>query len=161
MVSKVESAIPLTLEPASSAEFDAVSRLLSASNLPVSDLESHIAAFTLAKADGLVVGTAGLEIYGELALVRSLCVVASRRSDGIGAALLEAVTSCATAQGVQEFYLLTTGAAPYFAKLGFVPLAREQAPLEIRNTAQFSSLCPSSAVCMRKPITSEHGRRCE
>ncbi len=149
---EVQRAVKLTFEPARSADFDAAFRLLSDSDLPVADLESHLDAFTLAKLEGMVVGTAGLEIYGELALLRSICVVESHRSKGIGGALVSAVASRALAQGVRELYLLTTGAAPYFAKLGFVSVARDRTPLEIRNTAQFSALCPTSAVCMRKAI---------
>jgi two-component system, OmpR family, phosphate regulon response regulator PhoB len=151
---EVQRAVELTFEPASSADFDAVFRLLSDSNLPVADLESHLEAFTLAKFGEMTVGTAGLEIYGELALLRSICVVESQRSKRIGVALVSAVASRALAQGVLELYLLTTNAAPYFAKLGFVSVARERTPLQIRSTAQFSALCPSSAVCMRKAIAS-------
>ena len=149
---EAESAAEIALEPARKAELDSVLQLLSDSNLPVADLESHIDAFTLAKCNGIVVGTAGLEIYGELALLRSLCVAERHRSKLIGVALVSAIASRALAQGVRELYLLTTGAAPYFAHLGFVQIEREQAPIEIRNTAQFSALCPASAVCMRKTI---------
>ena len=74
------------------------------------------------------------------------------RSRRIGFALVSAVVSRASTQGVRELYLLTTGAASYFANLGFVLINREQAPPEIRNTAQFSALCPKSAVCMRRTI---------
>ena len=73
-----------TIERASAQDFDAVFRLLSMSNLPVADLEIHIDAFTLAGSNGTVVGTAGLEIFGELALLRSLCVAEHHRSKGIG-----------------------------------------------------------------------------
>ena len=140
----------VNLEPAGAPDLEAVVRLLSANHLPVADLESRIDAFLLAKRDGIVVGTVGLEIYGELALLRSLCVAEGHRSKRIGGALISAVASRALAQGVRELYLLTTGAAPYFAKRGFVQINRDQTPLEIRNTAQFSALCPASAICMRR-----------
>jgi amino-acid N-acetyltransferase len=142
----------VTLEPAGAPDIDEVVRLLSTNHLPLAALEACIDAFTLAKHDGIVVGTAGLEIYGELALLRSLCVAEDHRSKRIGKALVSAVASRAFARGVRELYLLTTGAASYFVKLGFVQISRDQAPLEIRNTAQFSALCPTSAVCMRRRI---------
>jgi amino-acid N-acetyltransferase len=142
----------LTFVPATVADFHAIFRLLSDSSLPVADLESHIGAFTLAKSEGTIVGTAGLEAYGELALLRSLCVAEPHRSKRIGVALVSAVASGALAQGVRELHLLTTEAVLYFANLGFVRLEREQVPMEIRNTAQFRTLCPSSAVAMRKVI---------
>ena len=141
-----------TLEPANARDLEAVVQLLSRSSLPVADVESHINAFTLARWDGIVVGTAGLEKCGELALLRSLCVAEHYRSKRIGFALVSAIVSGALAQGARELYLLTTNAAPYFEKLGFVAIERDQAPPEIRNTAQFSALCPTSAVCMRKTI---------
>ena len=152
MSPKAASVTELVLETASSAELDAVLRLLSENNLPTADLQSHIDTFTLARAGGTVVGTAGIEIYGELALLRSLCVAEPHRSKGIGVVLVATVASRAAAQGVRELYLLTTSAASYFADLGFLPLARDQAPLDIRDTVQFRTLCPSSAICMRKPI---------
>jgi amino-acid N-acetyltransferase len=152
MVREVERPFEVKLVPASSAELESVSRLLSSSDLPVADLEAHISAFMLAKFEGAIVGTVGLETYGDLALMRSLCVAEPHRSMGIGGALVSAIAARAAAGGVRELYLLTTGAAPYFASQGFVPLAREHAPRQICNTAQFRSLCPSSAVCMRKLI---------
>ena len=139
-------------ERATIADLAAVRELLSNSGLPVADLEHHIEAFTLAKSEGMLVGSVGLETYGELSLLRSLCVDEAHRCQGIGLALLYAVAARAAEQGVRALYLLTTGAATYFENQGFVALSREQVPHEIRRTAQFSSLCPSSALCMRKVI---------
>jgi amino-acid N-acetyltransferase len=142
-------------ELATIADFDAIFRLLSDSSLPAADLKDHVEAFTLAKLDGSIVGTVGVELYGEVALLRSLCVAAPHRSRRIGADLVSAVTSRALSSGVRELYLLTTDAAPYFANLGFAQVQRDQVPLAIRNTAQFSGLCPSSAVCMCRTIGGE------
>jgi amino-acid N-acetyltransferase len=152
MSSGANEVLDLTLEPASIDQHDAVCDLLSDNHLPTVDLEAHIGAFTLATCKGVVVGTAGLESYGELALLRSLCVAKSYRSRRIGEALVSAVSSRALAGGVRELYLLTTDAESYFASLGFAPVERQHVPSSIRGTAQFSSLCPSSAVCMRKTI---------
>jgi amino-acid N-acetyltransferase len=149
---EADSAVDLKFEPASVADFDAVYRLLSDGGLPVADLEHHIESFTLAKCQATVVGTAGLEIYGELALLRSLCVARSHRSRGIGEALIAVASRGASARGVRALYLLTTSAASYFAALGFLPVERQHVPSPIRGTTQFSSLCPTSAVCMHKSI---------
>jgi len=152
MLGEMRNSDDLILEPASAHDLDAVVQLLSRSRLPVADLESHINAFTLARWNTIVIGTVGLEIFGGLALLRSLCVAEHHRSKRIGFALIDAIVSRALARGVRDLYLLTTEAASYFEKLGFVAIEREQAPREIRNTAQFSALCPNSAVCMRKNI---------
>lgn len=142
----------LTFEPASVASLDAVLRLLSNSGLPVADVEAHIDAFTLARSEGHLVGIVGLELHGELGLLRSLFVAPAHRSKGIGAALVQSVQLRAATKGVRELYLLTTGATAYFENLGFASLPRDQVPQEIRCTAQFSSLCPSTAACMHKLI---------
>lgn len=142
----------LTFESATLASLGAVLRFLSGSGLPIADVEAHINAFTLAKSGGDLVGTVGLELHGEHALLRSLFVAPTHRSKGIGAALAEHAESRAEVEGVRELYLLTTGAAAYFENLGFASVPRDQVPQEIRSTAQFSSLCPSTAACMRKAI---------
>ena len=142
----------LTLERATAADLDTVLRLLSESSLPAADLDQHIEAFILAKSAGTVVGTIGLEVYGEIGLLRSLSVARSYRARGIAGTLLTAITSSATAQGVRTLYLLTTGAGPYFARRGFASVSRDTVPPEIRGTLQFSSLCPSTALCMSKAI---------
>jgi amino-acid N-acetyltransferase len=152
MSTDAESALSVTFEPAALGDFAAIHRLLTNNHLPVTDLAEHLEAFTLAKRQSGIVGTVGLEGYGGLALLRSLCVAEAQRGRGIGAALLSAATRQALARGVERLYLLTTGAAPYFAALGFVPVHRADVPPSIRATAQFSSLCPASAVCMTKTI---------
>ncbi len=140
------------LEPANAADLDSVSRLLQANDLPVADLEDHIRSFVLAKWQGEIVGAVGLENYGESALLRSLCVRAERRSEGVGRALLLAIEAAAFARGVRDLYLLTFSAAPYFENQQFVEVARDRVPVAIRDTAQFRTLCPASATCMRKRL---------
>ena len=48
--------------------------------------------------------------------------------------------------------LLTTTAASFFAKRGYRPLARDEAPAAVRATAEFRSICPASATCMGKSL---------
>jgi len=48
-------------------------------------------------------------------------------------------------------YLLTTTAEAFFELLGFRRIERHAAPPEIQRSAEFSSLCPSSATVMAKP----------
>jgi amino-acid N-acetyltransferase len=52
--------------------------------------------------------------------------------------------------GISQVYLLTNTAANFFAWLGYQVMKRTDAPLPIQSTAQFSSLCPDSAVLMFK-----------
>ena len=58
----------------------------------------------------------------------------------------------AQSRGVQELCLLTTTAEHFFERLGYQRAEREAAPASIRGTSEFTTLCPASAVFMRKRL---------
>jgi amino-acid N-acetyltransferase len=140
-------------QAASAADLDAIRDVLAASDLPVEDVEAHIPNFLLAKWHHTI-GTVALEHAGDAALLRSLCVLSEYRGQAIGTRLLSAVEEVARSRGVGELYLLTTSSAAFFERHGFSPTARALTPPSIRGTAQFLSLCPSTAICMRKSLLS-------
>lgn len=143
--------IPI-LMPATRADLSAIISLLSANDLPVQDVGQHVGSFILAKWRGVVVGTAGLEYYGEVALVRSLCVSLAHRGNDVGRQLLSTVEESAFARRACRLYLLTNAAIAYFERRGYAVLARNDAPSAIRNTVEFRLLCPGSATCMHKTL---------
>jgi amino-acid N-acetyltransferase len=49
-------------------------------------------------------------------------------------------------------YLITTTAKDFFNRQGYCIIQREKSPEAIKETAEFSSLCPSTAVVMKKQI---------
>jgi amino-acid N-acetyltransferase len=53
-------------------------------------------------------------------------------------------------KGIEEFYLLTTTADKFFARNGFEVIDRNKVPSSIAGTNEFDSICPATAVCMRK-----------
>lgn len=142
----------LSLEPATEADLDEVESLLEASDLPTADLHADEVRFFLARADEELIGVGGLEVYGPDALLRSVVTDPSVRGEGYGTSLVDALEERATALGATEMYLLTTTAATFFGDLGYREVDRESAPRSIRETAQFSTLCPDSATCMRKRV---------
>ena len=130
-----------------------VKTLLAQANLPSSDiteaqLEHFIGCGNAETLDGVV----GLEIYPPRALLRSLAVAAPQRGNGVGSALLAEAERHARACGVVEIYLLTNTAERFFERKGYQRLAREAAPAAIRETQEFSALCPASAALMRKRL---------
>jgi amino-acid N-acetyltransferase len=52
------------------------------------------------------------------------------------------------AKARERLFLLTTTAAPFFARRGFAPVKRSTAPEAMTKSPQFASLCPSTAACM-------------
>jgi amino-acid N-acetyltransferase len=127
--------------------------LLSSAKLPTEDLtESHCAHFFYTGSDERPDGLVGLELFGEVALLRSLVVSTEHRGTGAGTRLLDHAEQYARARGVRRLYLLTTTAEPFFAKRGYVRADRGGAPDAIRATREFSGICPASSAFMSKPL---------
>jgi len=130
--------------------------LLEAVQLPTADLtENHCEHFfyqgSPAAPAGLV-GLVGLELFGDVALLRSLAVSPAARASGLGSALLEYAESHARSTGVKAIYLLTTTAEEFFARRGYTPTPRDAAPPAIRSTREFAGICPASSAFMSKPL---------
>lgn len=142
----------LDLEPANEADLDEVESLLDQNDLPTADLHANEIRLFCARADGELVGVGGLEVYGPDALLRSVVTDPSVRGEGYGTSLVDALEERAAALGATELYLLTTTAATFFGDLDYREVDRESAPRSIRETTQFSTLCPDSATCMRKRV---------
>jgi arsenate reductase/amino-acid N-acetyltransferase len=97
------------------------------------------------------VGYGGYELYGEHALLRSVVVLPAVRGKGFGKAVTEGVLAQAAKAGAQQAYLLTTNAEPFFAHVGFAPIARAEAPSDILATKQATTIC-STAALLTRPI---------
>ena len=132
---------------------DEVAALLAAAQLPVSDLRtSRSLNLRGLRHGGRLVGVVGIEIYGEVGLLRSLAVESAHRNAGLGTSLVADAEAWAAGHGVKTLYLLTTTAAGFFAGLGYVPAPRSDAPAAIAATAQFAGLCPASSTFMCKVL---------
>ena len=132
----------------------ALERLLAAHGLPRDGVGEWLDHFWLAERDGTVVGAAGVELYGEAALLRSVAVDPAWRGSGLGRLLTERALEEAQAAGARDVYLLTTTAERYFPRLGFACTAREAAPPALAASAEFRGACPESAVLMHRCLRS-------
>jgi amino-acid N-acetyltransferase len=139
---------------AAAGDLVAIRALLADCGLPGEDLEQVAGHCIAAKLGSEVVGSVALEPYGRSGLLRSLAVAPAWRGRSLGCTLYSKMVVHARLLGVEELYLLTTDAERYFAGLGFRRIERGEAPGEIQATSQFRSLCPKSAVCMRREIGS-------
>lgn len=130
-----------------------IAPLLEQCGLPTDDIRSeYLPDFVLAMEGETPVGVAGLQVFGESALVRSVAVAPGSRSQGLGSQLLSSVESRARERGVRQLYLLTNEASAYFAKHGYTEYSRCSAPKEIQSCDQFGSSCCSAASLMGKQI---------
>jgi amino-acid N-acetyltransferase len=145
------------MRAANASDHDAVSALLSASKLATLDSSSQFGSQYVVANDskGQLVGVAGLEIYGTNALLRSVAVAPSFRSQGLGRQLTQDRLQWAVEHGASAIYLLTTDASSYWRRHGFSEISREEAPSSIRSTSQWSGGCSASAIAMKKQVANE------
>lgn len=138
---------------ASAANVDAVAELLKNAYLPTDDLADVFGeSFAIAVEKDSIVGTAGIECHDDVGLLRSVAVRADQRGKRIGEALVRNRIDWARSHRLSQLVLLTTTAPGYFPRLGFERIPRESVPPQIAKTAQFTSLCPSSAIAMQMKL---------
>ena len=126
--------------------------LLRENNLPVSDLGEDKQLFALLQ-DGEVIGTGGLELLNNYALLRSISVRSDSRNKGLGTLITTALEAISKQKAIDWVYLLTTTAKEFFSRDGYEVINREDAPAAIKNTSEFSFICSSSSTLMRKCIS--------
>jgi amino-acid N-acetyltransferase len=138
------------LEAARADDLDGVLALLAACDLPTEGLSDQFpGGYVVARKTGAIVGAAGLEIHGTAGVLRSIAVAASERGTGLGVRLTQDRLAAARARGLDAVYLLTTTAAAFYPRFGFEPFPRADVPDEVARCAEFATVCPSSAACLR------------
>ena len=125
--------------------------LLQHSNLPVEDLSGKTELF-VAEENNQTVGTVGIEFYAGGALLRSLSVTEEKRGTGLGKELVRFIEQYARERQAGDLYLLTTTAAPFFGKIGYGAIERDSVPAALKESSEFSSVCPLSATVMKKKL---------
>lgn len=138
----------LLIRQARQADWTAIEALLRASSLPLDGAREHLEHFLVGEQGGKTACAAGMERYGEVALLRSVVVAADARGLGYGERIAQAVLQSAKAAGVRQAVLLTTTAAPYFARRGFSEIPRSAAPEAVQASREFQGACPASATVM-------------
>jgi amino-acid N-acetyltransferase len=149
---KTRNMMTLQIENARPEEKDLVVSLLNKADLLTGDLPEGLPTFLLAKEGNELVGVAGLELFGSVGLLRSVAVSPAYQGQGIAGRMVEQLLASADEQDLQAVYLITVNADHYFDRYGFTAVDRQQVPEAIQQTSQFSGLCPSSAVAMKRNI---------
>jgi amino-acid N-acetyltransferase len=126
--------------------------LLVSEKLPVVDLPAMLDNFVVMKDGKDVIGVAGLEIYGDYGLLRSLAVHPIYRGNGLAKQLLTKIESMAAAKALSAIYLLTETAPEYFSRNGYHQTNRTDVPALVQQSSEFSYACPKSAIVMKKTL---------
>lgn len=141
------------LRPARADDLPGVEALLEASNLPADGLaHAWPDGYVVAEGADGICGVAGVERYGRFGLLRSVAVRPGHRGTGLGDALVRDRLGWAAAERLAAVYLLTTTAAAWFPRYGFVPAARDDVPAAVRASVEFASACPASAAVLVRAL---------
>ena len=132
-------------------ELPAVEAMLLQAGLPLDGLRQS-AKLTVARLAGRVVGAAALETYKNGVLLRSVVVAEELRNSGLGQRLTLAALAAASRSGHRTAYLLTTTAGGFFGRFGFVAIDRADVPADVKQSVEFTSACPASALVMRAAL---------
>ena len=121
-------------------------------NLPIEDLPMDVSNFLVAIENNRVVGVVGVEQHEDCGLLRSLVVDKRYRGRKVASVLMQEAEHLAASLGIHCIYLLTETAQEYFAKKGYELINRREVPIIIQATSEFSHICPSSAIVMKKQL---------
>jgi amino-acid N-acetyltransferase len=97
----------------------------------MADIYEKLQTFSVAEADGSVVGCCALEvIWSNLAEIKSLAVDQTKKEKGIGRMLVTAAIEQAGQLGVPKVFALTLE-PDFFEKLGFEIVEKETLPMKV------------------------------
>jgi amino-acid N-acetyltransferase len=147
----------IIIREAGSEDLKAIKFLLESVSLPSVDIEKHLFNFFVMDNGEDIIGTIGIEYYGDIALLRSLAVKIEYQNKCYGQKLCHKLIYKAEEMDVNNMYLLTNTAEEFFSREGFQKILRESVPPAIKQTYEYSTLCPSDSICMVKRL--KVGRR--
>ena len=143
----------IAIRSAALDELTEVLGLLSECGLPREGVAEHFDGFLVAREEGALRGVAGLEIYGDVALLRSLAVRPAARGRGWGGKLVQSLMEVAQERNIRTLYLLTETAESFFLRLGFERIQRDRMEARLEASRELQGVCPESAVAMRLDLS--------
>ena len=152
MLGKKLTEATIKIESAKISDLEEIYALLKIVDLPIEGVKENIDYFLLlirqVDTTEEIIGCVGLEMYGQLALLRSAVIHPDHQGKKYGKQLTSAIIAFAKLNGVSQLYLLTETAEQFFQKLGFIKIERSQVPDSVKESIEFTSLCPDSATTM-------------
>jgi amino-acid N-acetyltransferase len=130
-------------------DLPAVLALLADADLPTDGVSEHFRSFFVVDEGGRILASAGIELWHETALLRSLAVAPDARGAGLGAAILRRALHEAQERAA-EIFALTTTAEAYLSRFGFARVERDSLPSGLLASRELQGACPDTAVVLRR-----------
>src|SRR5437016_11510073 len=137
-----EEHMSVVIEAAHVDDLPAILALLEISVLPQDGLSNHVATTLVAREDHTIVGSAALELYGPVALLRSVAVADQLRGQGLGQQLTKEALKLAEQHEVTLVYLLTETASGFLPRLCSRPIPGSDVAPAIHASPQWTTACP-------------------
>ena len=138
--------VPPLLRLARVEDVDAITRLITSETLPAVEVAEWLSGFWVLDEAGTLLGCAGIERYGDAAVLRSVVVAAPLRGSGEGARLTEHVLAFARDDGARRCYLFTMTASEFFARFGFQRCRLDDFEPEARESWQWQGVSGSEGL---------------
>ncbi len=143
----------LSIQLAHQSDLPAIVSLLNRVNLPTEGVREHVSDFLMLFGSENItgakpIGCVGLEVYGEIALLRSMAMAPEHQGKGLGTMLIETIVKYAKGRNIKTLYLLTETAEDFFHRIGFRIVEREQVPEDVKESIEFTKLCVTSPSMM-------------
>jgi UDP-N-acetylmuramate: L-alanyl-gamma-D-glutamyl-meso-diaminopimelate ligase len=135
-----------------------IDALLAGYALPAVIASETVDTLVARNPDGGIAAAVSLQTVGDDAFLFGLAVEPSRRGQGLGWVMGDAVLRLARTLGVRTVYLATTNAADFFgSRMGFRPVEMDAIDPAIRDTANFQAAVSfADAVCMQLDLDPDH-----
>ncbi|MGU7774725.1 GNAT family N-acetyltransferase [Burkholderia sp. MR1-5-21] len=118
-----------------------VEDLLRTCQLPVDGVREHINGYLVSRDSEGIIGCAGLEQYGKVALLRGIAVARRARLAGLGELILSFLVADARQSGIESLVVHPAGAAPYFEQIGFTAAETAVLPADLQRSLERRSPC--------------------
>ncbi len=138
--------MPPLLRLARDDDIDALSRLIASETLPAVEVAEWLSSFWVLEDAGTLVGCAGIERYGDSALLRSVVVAAELRGSGEGVRMTERALTFARDDDARRCYLFTMTAADFFSRFGFERCRLDDFEPAVRESWQWQAISGNEAL---------------
>ncbi|SDW40695.1 amino-acid N-acetyltransferase [Marininema mesophilum] len=141
-------------------DVDRIQEILRHAGLNEQGIEEHLPYFLVVEDPAVepvrLVGTAGMEVYGDRGLLRSFVMEKNSWNAKSAIELVEKVLNFARQSGLVEVYLLAGISGSIFEHFGFHSVEWEEIPEDIRNSEHLhqSELAGKELFVLRKVLVS-------
>jgi N-acetylglutamate synthase-like GNAT family acetyltransferase len=143
------ASIEQRIRPAGPTDVSAIETLLQSFDLPTAGIGEQIGGFVVVEDGGAIVASAGLEVYGRGALLRSVSVRRDCQGRGLARMLVRHLLERGRADGIERVFLLTTTAAEFFRRMGFEAIDDSVVDPAVRASKEFGDCCCVGAQTMK------------